>query len=231
VTGDAVLADQLGYVFRDDRLLADALTHASCAREMDGTRGNERLEFLGDAVLDLVVSRGLYEAHPDWPEGDLSRTRAGLVSEPALAERARALGLGGFVRLGRTERRSAGHEKDSILANALEALIAAIYLDGGLPAAEAVVRRLFAEAFDPAQPPQERDPKTRLNEWSHAKGGTPPRYRTVSDAGEGSGAGRFGVEVAVGEETLGHGSGPTKQAAERAAAREALARVEGEGLG
>ena len=219
------LEERLGHRFRAPALLENALTHASAARESDGTRGNERLEFLGDAVLDVIVSRGLYEAHADWPEGDLSRTRSGLVNTASLAARARALGLPDAVRLGRTEQRSGGREKESILANTLEAVIAAVYLDGGLAAAEAAVRRVFPEAFDPRGEPGVRDPKTRLNEWALGRGGTPPRYLTVGDTGEEGGADRFRVEVHVEGEAVGTGVGASKQVAERAAAEAALLRV------
>jgi ribonuclease-3 len=223
---DARLEQALGHGFGEPALLVRALTHASAAHERDGSRGNERLEFLGDAVLDLVLSRALFEAHPDWTEGRLSRTRAALVNAEALAARARELGLGDYVRLGRTEVQSGGHEKGRILANVLEAVVAALYLDAGLEPVWRLARRLFPEAFDPAAAAPARDPKTRLNEWAHATAGAPPRYQRLDDRGEERGAERFEVEVRVAGEVLGRGVGSTWRAAEREAARAALARAE-----
>lgn len=215
------LEDALGYVFRDRQLLETALTHPSQAHELDGSRGNERLEYLGDAVLDLLIAHLLYEAHPDWHEGDLTRARAALVNQRALASRARALELGRFVRLGRTEQRTEGSTKASVLANACEALLGAIYLDGGLEAAREAVRRLFGEALSDA--PQ-RDAKTELQEWAHATFQRTPAYRTVGDSGLDADEARFTVEVRIGDETWGRGVGRSKRSAERAAAGAALER-------
>ena len=216
------LAQRLGHRFARPELLELALTHPSASFEADGSRGNERLEFLGDAVLDLVVSQLLYAAHTDWSEGDLTRARAALVNTGSLAGRARRLGLGAAAHLGRTERRGGGAEKESILANLFEALVAALYLDGGLEAAEALVRRLFPEAADPHASPPPRDAKTRLNEWAHARGTLPPRYRVLEDRGEGSGARRYRVAAELGDARLGEGEGGTKRSAERQAAEAAL---------
>ena len=220
--------EALGHRFRDRARLELALTHASASFEREGTRGNERLEFLGDAVLDLAVSGLLYAAHPDWTEGDLTRARAALVNTGQLAARARTLGLGEAARLGRTFRDGGGRDRDSILANLLEAVLAAVYLDGGLAPVEALVRRVFPEAADPDAPPPPRDAKTRLNEWAHARGGQTPRYRTLEDRGEAGGARRFRAAVELGGERLGEGEGATKRAAERAAARQALLRADEE---
>jgi ribonuclease III len=213
----------LDYRFRDPELAETALSHRSHAHETDGSRGNERLEFLGDAVLDLAISRILFEAHPEWTEGELTRTRAALVNRRSLAERARALGLPALVRLGRTEQRSAGHEKDSILADCLEAVIGAVYLDGGLEAAASLVGRLFDGEI--AAGAALRDPKTAFQEWAHAELRETPRYRTVGDSGIEEDEHRFTVEVAVAGERYGSGVGRTKRAAERAAAKAALARA------
>jgi ribonuclease-3 len=209
-------------VFADRGLLEQALTHASHGHEALGGRSNERLEFLGDAVLGLLVSELLYAAHPDWSEGDLTRARHALVNQAALAERARALGLGAQARLGGSERRSGGADKDSVLANVLEAVVGAVYLDGGLPAALGVVRRWFAEALDPERPREARDPKTALQEWAHAQRLGTPSYRVVGDSGGETDEQRFRVEVQVGGETLGCGSGRSKRVAERRAAERAL---------
>lgn len=222
----AALRAALGRELADEALLDRALTHASAARERDGSAGNERLEFLGDAVLDLVVSRMLFEAHPDWEEGTLSQARAALVNTDSLASRAQDLGLDAHVRLGKTEIQSDGHTKPSILANVFEAVLAALYLDGGLVAAEEFVSRVFPEACNPEAGPPERDPKTLLNEWAHAEQRESPRYVTLNEAGEEAGDARFEIEVSVRGQTLGWGLGPTKREAERAAARAALAGVE-----
>jgi len=215
------LESRLGHRFADPAQLERALTHPSAAFEADGTRGNERLEFLGDAVLDLVVSRLLFEVHPGWPEGDLTRARAALVNTGSLAARARELGLDAEARLGRTEE-PAGREKESILANLFEAVTGALYLDGGLAPVEGLVRRVFPEATDPAAEPPPRDPKTRLNEWAHARGSAPPRYATLEDRGEGGGERRFRAAVELEGERLAEGEGANKRAAERAAAEAAL---------
>lgn len=218
---DSSLEMALGHVFRDRELLETALSHPSHSQETDGTRGNERLEFLGDAVLDLVVSRLLYDANPGWTEGDLSRARAALVNQSALAVRARALEVGRYVKLGRSERRSGGESKDSVLANCFEALVAAIYLDAGLEPVSAFVVRAFGADLE--QRPQ-RDAKTRLQEWAHAEFQVSPAYRTVGDSGVEYDLARFTVEVSIEGEPFGQGVGRSKRLAERAAAEEALAR-------
>ncbi|MGH0029528.1 MAG: ribonuclease III [Myxococcota bacterium] len=229
MSDDAVrdLETATGHRFADADLARTSLSHPSHAHELDGTRGNERLEFLGDAVLDLVVSRVLYERHPDWAEGELTRVRSSLVNKRALADQARALGLDALVRLGRTEQRNRGYEKDSILANCFEAVLGALYLDGGLPAVEPLVERCIGEAL--ARGPVARDAKTALNEWAHAERGQPPRYRLVDDSGVDDADDRFTVEVVIDDEFLGRGVGRTKRAAETAAAEAGLARTEGGG--
>jgi ribonuclease-3 len=226
----SALERELGHRFREPELLSAALTHPSHSQERDGSRGNERLEFLGDAVLDLVVARLLYDAHPTWSEGDLSRTRAALVNTQSLARHGRALGLSHWVRLGRTERKTGGAQKDSILASVLEAVVGAMHLDGETAAIERLVRRLFETALDPATGPLAADPKTRLQEWAHATRGTTPCYRLMADSGVENDERRFAVEAWIGTRAWGRGWGRTKRAAERAAAEEALVRVhEGEG--
>jgi len=221
----ATLEAGLGHRFTDPALLEAALAHPSYAHELDGSRGNERLEFLGDAVLDLAVAQLLFEAHPSWSEGDLTRARAAVVNTRALARRARELGLGTHARLGRTERKTGGSEKERILANVFEALIAALYLDGGFEPVLALARRLFADLFVPGADPLAADPKTRFQEWSHAERGATPRYVAVSDTGVENDEARFAVEVRLAGEVWGQGRGRTKRAAERSAAEEALDRV------
>jgi ribonuclease-3 len=220
------LENVLGYAFLDPELARTALTHRSWAHEADGSGGNERLEYLGDAVLGLVIAHELYGAHPDWAEGDLTRSRAALVNQHALAEVARSLGLGRFLRLGQTERRSGGEDKDRVLANCLEALIGAVFLDGGFDAATDLLRRIFAPLLQAAVL-GERDPKTGFQEWAHAKFGATPVYETVADSGTDDDAQRFTVEVRIQGESWGSGSGRSKRSAERAAAEAALARGDG----
>ncbi len=212
----------LGYDFADHALLDLALTHTSRSHEEDGGRGNERLEFLGDAVLDLAVSQILYGVHPEWDEGDLTRTRAGLVNQRSLAERARNLELGRFVKLGRTEMRSGGCDKDSILANCFEALLGAIYLDGGLAPVEDFVRHVYGAALARDAVRQPRDVKTEFQEWAHAKFQQTPRYQTVGDSGADGDDARFEAEASIGTDVWGRGVGRSKRLAESAAAAEAL---------
>lgn len=221
---DEALEKSLGHVFRDPARLREALTHPSASFEEDGSAGNERLEFLGDAVLDLVVSERLYARHPDWREGDLTRARAALVNTKALADRARELGLAAYVRLGRTEA-AAGREKHRVLGNLFEAVIGAIYLDGGLEPVVALVDRVFGAGIDHDVIPP-RDPKTRFQEWSHAEHRTTPAYAVLADSEEQGADDRFHVAVSVAGEVFGEGSGRTKQGAESEAARQALARIE-----
>ncbi len=226
--GLEALEELLGHRFADRELLTTALAHASHAHEAGEGRGNERLEFLGDAVLDLVVAELLYHAHPDWPEGDLTRARAALVNRDALAACARLLDLGRFIKLGRTEQLSAGADKPSILANCFEALVGALYLDAGLGAVATLARRLFADSTAGAAA---RDPKTEFQEWAHATRRATPSYATTGDSGIEDDDGRFTVEVRVGDEVWGAGTGRSKRAAERSAARVALDRVAGAGRG
>lgn len=215
----------LGHRFERADLLETALAHPSFAHEADGTRGNERLELLGDAVLGLVVAEILYCGRPAWNEGEITRARAALVNERSLAARARALDLGAFVRLGRTERRTDGGRKDSILANVFEALIGAIYLDAGVAAARAFIERTFGEGLLQA-PAASRDAKTRLQEWAHARLRQTPTYRTVRDSRVDDDDERFEVEACIGDVVWARGVGRTKRQAEQAAAEEALARGE-----
>jgi ribonuclease-3 len=227
-TPGEVLASSLGHDFDDTDLLRLALSHASWAREQDGSRGNERLEFLGDAVLDLVVSHALFVAHPGWSEAQLSRTRASLVNGRSLADRARKLGLGDYVLLGGAELQSRGEEKDSILANVLEAVIAAVYLDGGLETARSLIRGVFPEGWDPGAATARLDPKSELNEVAHTRSGESPRYRLLADSGDEEAEERFTMEVSLDGRAWGTGTGRTKRAGETNAARVALERLAAE---
>jgi ribonuclease-3 len=218
----AALEVALGYGFGTPELAELALRHASYSYETEGLADNERLEFLGDAVLGLVVAESLYRDHPDWNEGALTRARAALVNGPNLARCARELGLGPLVRLGRTEQRSGGQEKDRILANCFEAVLGAVYLDGGIGPAVALARRALGPADARREAP--RDPKTAFQEWAHARFHATPSYRTARDSGIEDDDARFTVEVRIGAETWGAGTGRSKRVAERLAAERALER-------
>ena len=217
------LARRLDHRFQDPALLEAALVHGSLAGEQPDLASNERLEFLGDAVIDLVVAQLLYAAHPDWDEGALTRARAGLVNKQSLATLARELELGPCLRLGRTERKSGGAEKDTILADAFEAVVAALYLDGGVAPVARLAQRLLRGSLD-SDPTS--DPKTRFQEWAHAQLRDTPRYRTVGDSGAEEDDSRFQVEVCVAGAVHGKGEGRSKPIAEREAARDALTRLE-----
>jgi ribonuclease-3 len=218
----AELEARLGYEFRDRSLLDTALRHASRAHE-SGDQSNERLEFLGDAVLGLVVAHVLFDAHPDWSEGDLTRAKSSVVAGSALARLGLGLGLGEFLELGRTERRSGGASKDKILEDAIEAVVGAIYLDSGFDEVEGLVRREFPDVLDPGAAPVARDPKTVLNEQARESSGEYPQYELVRDSEVDHDELRFTVHVLVRDQVLGEGSGRSKRAAEVAAAEAALA--------
>lgn len=222
----AALEDVLGHRFRERSLLELALHHASYAHEVEDALSNERLEFLGDAVIGLVVAELLYAAHPDWREGELTRGLHALVDRGGLAKVARTLGLGAHLQLGRTEQRSRGESKASILSDAMEAVLGAMYLDGGLEPVRALARRMYADVLAPEAPPVERDPKTRLQEWVMSETGTFPVYDLVRDSGTEGDMQRFTVRVSVGGEQWAEGTARSKRAAERAAAERALARAE-----
>jgi ribonuclease-3 len=224
----AELEAALGHCFADPTLLRRALTHPSFANETGLEESSERLEFLGDAVLGLVVAHLLYESHPEWTEGELTRARHALVNMRALAGLARELSLGKHLRLGRSEQRTGGAEKDSILSDLFEALIGALYLDAGTAPVRSLVRTRFEAALKADTPPPERDPKTQLQEWAQARFRCIPTYHDVADSGVENDEGRFVVEVRVAERSLGEGVGRTKRQAERGAAVAALRHSEGE---
>lgn len=209
----------LGHRFGDRRLLEQALTHSSAHADGMGGSNCERLEFLGDSVLGLVVSELLMAAHPDRDEGWLTRARASAVNRDALAQRARALGLSSWIRLGRGERIQGGAEKPSILADIFEAVLGAMYLDAGLRPVRALIEREPVLSAEPE--PMARDAKTRLQEVLQARGDGTPKYRTIATRGPAH-ALEFSVEVTLGDRVLGSGSGASKRAAEQEAARRAL---------
>lgn len=221
----------IGYTFRDPRLLDEALTHASYVNELKdrGLHDNERLEFLGDAVLALLVSEYVISVRPDLAEGALSKLRARLVSEATLARVARRLDLGRLLRVGRGEERTHGRDKDSILANTLEALLAAVYRDGGLEAARRFTLGAFALELREVLSQESGvagsgDYKTALQEWCQQRYGAVPQYVTTGESGPDHRK-LFEVRVTVREEVLGRGAGWSKKEAEQAAAQDALARV------
>jgi ribonuclease-3 len=214
----------------DEALLVRALTHRSWAFEHDPGMHNERLEFLGDAVLDLVITEELYRLLPDAEEGELSPPRAALVRESSLADVARELGLGDHLRLGRGEGSSGGAAKPSLLSDALEAVIAAVHLSAGAEASAALVRRLFAGRIaEVIAADSALDAKTRLQERMAALGRGAPDYDVE---GEGPDHERtFHAVVRVDDEALGAGTGRTKKAAEQEAAERALERLDDAGTG
>jgi len=219
----AALEAALGHRFERPELLATALRHASHAHESGGAESNERLEFLGDAVLGLVVAHALYDAHRDWREGDLTRALHGVVEARSLAALAGRLELGRALELGRTELASGGREKASILADAMEAVIGALYVDGGLAAVDRFVRTRFASELARDSSPVARDPKTELQERTMARFGAFPTYRLRADSGVEGDDRRFTVEVSLRGDLLAEATDRTKRAAEREAARLALA--------
>ncbi len=227
--GAADLAELIGHRFADPSLLEEALTHRSALdrqriRKLSFPHGNERLEFLGDRVLSLVVADMVLRHFPDEPEGELARRHTALVRAEALGEVARRIGLGGWLRLADSERATGGETKLTILADACEALIGAIYRDGGLPAARSFVERHWA-SFLQGDARQFRDPKTALQEWAQARGLPLPGYREVGREGPPHKP-RFVIEASVAGAEPERGSGGTKREAERAAAKALLARLE-----
>lgn len=215
---------KLGYAFRDAQLLRLALTHRSAGRP-----NNERLEFLGDALVNLIVAEMLFDAHPRADEGELSRLRANLVSGAALAERARDIGLGDDLLLGPGELKSGGFRRDSILADAFEAVVAAVYVDGGYDACRALLRAMFSAHVDAGEPVP-KDPKTRLQEWLQAQAYPLPHYELLTAHGE-EHARVFEVACVLSEPESARfeGSGSSRRAAEQVAAQSALDALTGSG--
>ena len=211
----------LGLRFRTDRVRETALTHRSYAFEHDLDATNERLEFLGDSVLGLVVTDMAFEAFPEMPEGELAKLRAAIVNAQALADVARSLRLGDLVLLGKGEEQSGGRDKASILADALEAVIGAVYLDLGLEEARQLVERLFRPLMDAyARGEGDRDYKTILQELASRELRTMPEYR-LEERGPDHEK-EFTATVFLGGEAMGTGTGKSKKEAEQRAAREAF---------
>lgn len=220
----AELCGALGHTFDDVALLDLALTHRSYCAENGNVESNERLEFLGDAVLGLAMTDSLFLARPEQSEGDLAKARAEIVSAPSLAATARRLGIGPVLRLGRGEELSGGRDKESILADAMEAVIAAVYLDAGWETAKAVVNEHLAElAVDAQTAPGLRDYKTRLQELAAELSLASPTYSIESTGPDHDQV--FRSTVIVGEFS-GSGSGTSKKQAQQAAAEDVLAQLE-----
>ena len=222
------LEETIGYRFKDRKLLETALTHSSYAREKtDKGVCNERMEFLGDAMLDATVGEELYRMFPDREEGFLSRTRAGLVCEKFLFEVAGGLGLGEYLKLGVGEEKTGGRDRPSVLADALEALIGAVFLDGGYDAARQVVKSLLADGFRQVREGRTivSDYKTALQELLQAEGLSVENIRYI-DAGQ-SGPDHdkiFTVKLMINGSQVAEGEGKSKKQAQQNAAREALSR-------
>ncbi len=225
--GLTALQTRLQHEFSNPTLLARALTHRSFSADH-----NERLEFLGDSVLNLAVAHLLYERLSALPEGDLSRIRANLVKQDALHQLAVDLGLPGEIRLGEGEVRSGGHKRPSILADALEAVIGAVYLDAGYPAAQALVQRLFrAVEINPQMQASAKDAKTELQEWLQGRKMKLPVYRVVATLGVAHKQ-TFDVECEVAElQRVERGIGGSRRAGEQAAAAAMLQALKAQGQG
>ena len=217
------LEEKLGYEFRDPALLENALTHSSCANESRGRRqSNERLEFLGDSILGMVVADHLYRNHPDLPEGELTRTRAALVCEGSLVEVAQCLELGAYLKLGKGEEAGGGRERPSIIADAVEAVLAAVYLDGGIGSARKLIQKFILDRE--AEKSASRDYKTALQELVQRESGQVLGYQLIGAEGPDH-AKIFSVEVDLNGIPIGQGRGRSKKEAEQNAARAAIEKL------
>ncbi len=231
VAEHAELEAALGHRFRQPHWLGRALVHSSRVPELRGEQAvedNENLEFLGDAVLGLLVSEYLVSSFPDWSEGQLSKSRARLVNANSLHAAARRLDLGRYLKLGRGEEKTGGREKPAVLADAYEAVVAAIYLDAGIEAARGFVQRSLIDQFLREQAHQlgQTDRKSGLQELLQARGLPPAEYRVASESGPDHRK-TFVVEVWVAGQAVASGAGANKKEAEQAAARLALAHLAG----
>jgi len=235
---DGALEERLGHKFLTSELLERALTHSSAVPELRAAAteetvsalfpgNNERLEFLGDAVLELLASEYLLASFPDWSEGQLSKSRARIVNAVSLEAAARRLRLGEHLRVGRGEEKTGGREKQTLLADAFEAVVAAVYLDGGLGVAREVLRKvLFEQALEErGERISESDRKSALQELLQRRGRAPAEYRVVGESGPDHQK-VFQIEVWIDGECLATGEGSTKKEAEQRGARSALEQLE-----
>jgi ribonuclease III len=221
----------LGYQFKDRSLLQRALSHTSwCNEQIDRPESNERLEFLGDAMLLIAVSDRLMTRYPQLREGELSVTRSQVVSEAGLSDVASSIGVGNWVLLGKGEEKSGGRTKPSILADAFEALVAAVYLDGGFDSAYQMVNRLLAQRIETVEFKGFYDFKTRLQETSQARMRATPTYEVVQELGPDHDK-RFVVAVKIGADEWARAVGKSKKEAEQMAAAEAHFKIEGSDVG
>jgi ribonuclease-3 len=221
------LEKRIGYYFKDPNLLVHALKHRSYvyARQGHGTDSNERLEYLGDAVLDLYVAAFLFDRYADKREGDLTQMKSVVVSRPTLAQKARGIDLGYFVLLSPEERRAGGHKQDSILCDAFESLIGAIYLDGGAKPSRRFVEAVVLHDLEELIVRQDFvNFKSKLLEHTQSRGFGHPKYHVQSEEGPDHDK-IFNVEVSVTGEKLGDGQGRSKKEAQQMAARDALLRL------
>ena len=214
------LEEKLQYSFQNRELLSEALNHSSYANEHKGGLGsNERLEFLGDSVLGFVAAEFLFKLHGDLPEGDLTRMRAGLVCEQSLYEVAKELEIGRYLKLGRGEEAGGGRQRQSILADAMEAVFAAVYLDGGISQARRLIERVLLGRAPETE--ERKEYKTTLQEVAQRKSGQALTYHMLSQSGPDHNK-TFLFEVRLNGEPVGQGEGRSKKEAEQAAARDAL---------
>lgn len=220
------LQEVIGSPFQDDSLLREALVHRSYLHENPSfpSPDNQRLEFLGDALLDFMVGDYLYRHYPKMREGELTSLRAALVKEETLARFAQTLDLGRYLYLGRGEEESGGRERPSLLADAFEALVGALYLDGGLTTAERFILRFLEPETERVLEGEVRDYKSLFQEEAQRRFQATPLYRTANERGPDHNK-IFTVEVLIGEKVYGRGEGRTKQAAEQEAARQALEKI------
>lgn len=218
------LGKNLNYSFKDEHLLTEALTHKSFVNEnrSSGRKDNERLEFLGDAVLDLVISNLLFSHFSDMSEGELSKRRAALVREETLAEIAESLDIGNYITLGKGESKTGGQSKPSLLADTLEAIIAAVYLDGGMEKAQTFVSKLFSPFI--TSPLEVRDFKSKIQELLQERQGEIPKYRISGESGPDHEK-TFEVTLDIGGEAFASGTGKSIKEAEQVAAGEALKKL------
>ena len=218
------LEKELQYSFQNKELLQEALNHSSYANEHRGGLGsNERLEFLGDSVLGFVSAEFLFKRHGQLPEGDLTRMRAALVCEQSLYEVAKDLELGRYLRLGKGEEAGGGRQRQSILADAMEAVFAAVYLDGGIGQARELIERVLLSRAPAAE--ERRDYKTTLQEVVQRQSGQVLTYHMISQSGPDHNK-TFLFEVRLNESPVGQGEGRSKKEAEQAAAKDALAHMQ-----